>query len=135
VSLYLTGSSFLVCFDSRFQSLSFRLPIPAVYFFSNDLVSSKLVRFEVLTVVLLKLQVLWHVGQNGLFIDCVALKIKALQFFETSVNIYESSWRSIPTKPSNNLHTIYHLTIYQYIDKHLYLFWQSHLNSLNLRGN
>lgn len=81
ICLYFTGSSFPLCFDSRFQSLSFRLPIPPVYFFSNDLVSSKLLRSEVLTVVLLKLQVLRHVRQNGLFVDCVALQTKALRFF------------------------------------------------------
>jgi hypothetical protein len=115
IYLYCRGSSFPLCFDSRFQSLSFRLPIPAVYFFSNDLVSSNLLRFEVLTVVLLKFEVLWRVRQNGLFVGCVAFTIKALRFFETSVNIYESSWRSIPMKSSDNLHTSYHPTINQCI--------------------
>ena len=98
ICLYLTGSSFPLCFDSRFHLLSFRLSTPAVYFFSNDLVSSKLFRFEVLTVVLLKIQVLWHVRQNWLFVDCVALKIKALRSFERSVNVYESLWLRMPMK-------------------------------------
>jgi len=91
-------------------------------------------RFEVLTAVLLKIRVLWHVGQNGPFVDCLALKIKALRFLETSVNIHESSWLSIPMKLPNDIHTSYHPTINQCVDQHLYFFRQSALNSLNLRG-
>jgi hypothetical protein len=66
--------------------------------------ASKLLRFEVLTVVFLKIQILMDITsrrlskghKKGLFLQCLVPKMKAGKILETAVTTYQSTRYNIP---------------------------------------